>query len=81
MVVSIHGPSKVSSYWSPLALQMVGREAEALQPLDELRGEHLPLAVKHVAAQPGGFTSRQAQRADVVQLFLQLADVDQAAEA
>src|SRR4029453_12839249 len=63
-----------------LALQVVGREAETLQPLDELRREHLPLAVEHVAAQPGGFTAREAERADVVEVLLQLADVDQAAE-
>ena len=60
-----------------VALQVVGREAEALEPLDELGREHLPLAVEHVAAQPGGFAAAERQRADVVELLFQLADVDE----
>ena len=63
-----------------LALEAVGGKAEGLEPGDELGGEHLPLAVEHVAAQEGGFASRERQRADVVELLLQLADVDQLRE-
>ena len=40
------------------ALQVVGRKAEALEPGDEVGREHLPLAVEHVAAQPGRFAAR-----------------------
>ena len=62
------------------ALQVVGGKAEVLEPLDELGREHLPLAVEHVAAQEGRLAAAQAQRADVVELLLERADVDQPAE-
>ena len=62
-------------------LQMIGGKAEVLEPGHEVGREHLPLAVERVAAQPGAFATRQPQRTDVVELFAQLADVDQLARA
>ena len=59
------------------ALEVVGREAEAFEPGDEIGAEHLPLAVEHVAAQPGRLPSAERQRADVVELLFELADVDE----
>ena len=61
--------------------QVVGRQLKILEPLHEIGPEHLALAVEGVAAQPGGFAARQAQRADMIQLFAQLSFVDQVRKA
>ena len=61
--------------------QVVGRQAQTLEPLHEIGAEHLALAVEGVAAQPSGFATRQRQGAEVVQLLAQLALVDQLGQA
>ena len=60
-----------------LALELVGREAEALEPGEEVGPEHRPLAVEAVAAQPGRLAAGKRERADVIELLLQLAHVDE----
>jgi hypothetical protein len=66
----------------PLALlELVLREAELLEPVHELRREHLALAVEGVAAQEGRLAAREPERADVVELLAQLALVDDLGEA
>src|SRR5262249_61116350 len=59
------------------ALKIAGGKTEALEPLHKVGRKHLPLAVEHVAAQPGGFAAAQAQGADVIELLLELAGIDQ----
>ena len=61
--------------------QVIGGQAQVFQELHEVRAEHLALAVKGVAAQPGAFAPGQRQAADVIQLFAQLAFVDQVGQA
>ena len=58
-------------------LQMIGRQAHCLKPLHEIRAEHLALAVECIAPQPGAFAATKAERSHVVQLFAQLAFVNQ----
>ena len=62
------------------AFEVVGRELQRLEPVHEFGGEHLPLAVKRVAAHPGAFAAAKAQGADVVKLFAQLALIDEVRE-
>ena len=66
----------------PIALfQVVGRQAQALEPLHEIGAEHLTLAIEGVAAQPGALPAREAEAADMVELLAQLALVDQLGQA
>jgi hypothetical protein len=62
------------------AFQVVGRQAQRLEPVHEFGREHLPLAVEGVAAHPGAFAPAEAEGADMVELFAQLALVDQVGE-
>jgi hypothetical protein len=59
------------------AFEVVGRQLQRLEPVHEFGREHLPLAVEGVAAHPGAFAAAQAEGADMVELFAQLALVDQ----
>jgi|GEM_PF-5357657 len=61
--------------------EVIGWQLEALEPFDELRREHLPLAVEHVAAQPGRFAPSQPQASGVVELLAQGALLDEVREA
>ena len=70
------GPFEDQLILVALALEMIGREAKAFEPGHKFRTEHLPLAIKHIAAQPRAFTARQRQRSDVIQLLLERADID-----
>ena len=62
-------------------LELVLGEAELLEPVHEVRREHLPAAVEGVAAQPGRLAAGEPERADVVELLAQLALVDDLGEA
>ena len=62
-------------------LEVVVRQPQRLEPLHELRREHLPLAVEGVAAQPGALAAGQRQRADVIKLLAQLSLVNELCEA
>ena len=63
----------------PVALfQVIGRQAQLLEPVHEVGREHLPLAIEGVAAHPGRLRRGVSDRdADIVELLAQLALVHQ----
>lgn len=61
--------------------EVVGGQAEVLEPLHKVRAEHLAFAVEGIAAQPSGFPTGQRQGPHVVELFAQFAFVDHVGKA
>ena len=59
------------------AFQVIRGQTQVFEPVHEIRAEHLAFAVERVAAHPRAFAARQAKGANVIQLFAQLAFVDQ----
>ena len=76
IVVYIHGPAKFSSYWPSRFVELVFRQPEIGEPVEELRLEDLLAAVEAVAGQPDHLLLGEAQRARMVELRAQLALVD-----
>ena len=72
------GPSAFEGQFelSIALIQVVGWKREVLEPRHEVRSEHLSLAIEGVATQPGAFPSAESEGPDVVQLFPDLALVD-----
>ena len=61
----------------PYPFQMVGGQLQRLEPFHEIGAEHLALAIKCIPAQPRAFAPRQAQGADMIQLFTQFTLINQ----
>jgi hypothetical protein len=60
--------------------ELVGGQAQVFEPFHEVGAEHLALAVEGVAAQVCAFAAGEGEGADMVELFAQLALVDELGE-